>query len=107
MAQIDISGPPAIENSSHRGRGTRGWRFELSKRREHQELVIIDAGCPFGGEWPDRQVWHILDGRGWLSWEASFGRVRVTQRDSYCFEACERRLIIADTAMLVLITSLE
>jgi quercetin dioxygenase-like cupin family protein len=105
MTPTDRSAPPAVEFPTYRGRGTEGWRVASDGGR--QEVVAIEAGHPFGGEWPERQEWRILDGQGWLTWDAPFRRVRVTAGHRYRFEPGERRLVVAESAMRILITSLE
>ncbi|MGH8143602.1 MAG: hypothetical protein ACREU2_13935 [Steroidobacteraceae bacterium] len=70
-------------------------------------MVIIEAGEVFGGEWPERQVWHVIDGEGSLSCDATAPRVHVGPGDGYRFAAGERRLIVAETRMRLLITPLD
>ncbi|MGH8255111.1 MAG: hypothetical protein ACRET0_02755 [Steroidobacteraceae bacterium] len=98
-------GMPVPEINAYRGQGTRGWRVESDET--HQDCVVIDAGSPFGGEWPRRQVWEIVDGQGRLSCHAASPYVHARAGDGYRFEAGERRLIMAETTMRIRITPLE
>lgn len=89
------------EIAAYRGRGTYGWRVET------EEFVVIDAGEAFGGEWPARQVWQILNGEGRLSCDATAPSVHVRSGDGYGFAAGERRLIVAETKMRIEIRPAE
>jgi len=91
--------------ATYQGRGTQGWRLEGDGLR--QDAVVIEAGEPCGGEWPERQLWQIIEGEGSLSGDATAPRVHVSPGDGYRFAANERRLIMADTRMRILITSLD
>jgi hypothetical protein len=105
MTTHDESGPSAREIPAYHGRGTEGWRVEADG--VHQDAIVIEAGEAFGGEWPERQHWQIIDGEGSLSCDAAAPRVHVSAGDGYRFAPNERRLIIAETRMRVLITPLE
>lgn len=93
------------EVAAYKGRGSRGWRIEGEGIR--QDAVVIEAGEAFGGEWPEPQLWQIIEGEGSLSGDAMAPRVHVRPGDGYRFADNERRLIIAGTRMRVLITWLE
>jgi hypothetical protein len=68
------------------------------------ECVAIDAGKPFGGEWPEPRRWKILSGTGQMSWDGSVGRIPVRAGDARVFDAGHRHLLIADTPIRLLIT---
>ena len=101
MTDHDTTGTILEEIGAYRGRGTRGWRVETDE--SHQETVVVEAGRPFGGEWPERQLWEILDGEGRMSCEATSPSVHVRPGDGYRFAAGERRLVVAETKMRILI----
>jgi hypothetical protein len=90
------------EVAAYQGRGVQGWRVEGDGMR--QDAIVIEAGRPFGGEWPERQLWQIIEGEGRLSGDATAPTVHVRQGDGYRFGAGERRLIVAETGMRILIT---
>jgi quercetin dioxygenase-like cupin family protein len=102
MNAIEPSGFSVGEVEAYRGRGTRGWHVEVDEQA--REFVVIEAGAPFGGEWPEAQVWHVIDGQGRLSCEATRPSVHVGAGDGYRFAPGERRLIVAETTMRILIT---
>ena len=60
-----------------------------------------------GGECLDAQVWQVIDGQGRLSGDATRPSVHFGAGDGYRFAAGERRLIIAETRMRILIAPLE
>jgi hypothetical protein len=105
----DIQSPKlsATERNAYCGTGSRGWQIEWGAGHPSDELVAVDAGKVFGGEWPERQEWKILEGTGWLSCDSPPSRVRVGAGQRYRLEAGERRLLRADTALRVLITRLS
>jgi len=105
MTRTDRSGPPATELQAYHGTGTHGWRIEIGEEREKAEVVAIDAGCAFGGEWAQPQVWKILSGAGKMSWDGSAGRIPVGAGDARFFNAGVRHLLITDTAVRLMITS--
>ena len=72
-----------------------------------EETVVIEAGRPFGGEWPEQQLWQIVEREGRMSCEATSPSVHVRAGDGYRFAAGERRLIMAETKMQILIGGLE
>lgn len=92
------------EIAAYRGAGTRGWRVAESDSSLPQELVTLDAGSVFGGEWPERQEWQILEGRGSVSWDPRPARIPVSPGARYRFEPGERRLLRAVTPVRLLIT---
>lgn len=107
-ADDNVSG--ALEIDAYRGRGTRGWRIPPNTQAEHelpQELVTVDAGCAFGGEWERAQEWQILEGTGWLRWDEPFASVRIAPGDRYCIGAGERRLVVAASALKIRITVID
>jgi len=102
--------PAAIELDAYRGRGTRGWRIPTDpegQRGLHQELVTVDTGCAFGGEWEKAQLWQILDGYGWLRWHEPFASVRLAPGDRHLVGAGERRLVVAASTLQILITTVD
>lgn len=105
MTEHDTTGATLEEIGAYRGRGTRGWRIEADEL--NQETVDIEAGQPFGGEWPERQLWQIIDGEGRLCGDATAPSVHVRPGDGYRFAAGERRLIVAETKMRILIRPTE
>jgi mannose-6-phosphate isomerase-like protein (cupin superfamily) len=105
MTGIDRSGPPATELPAYRGTGTHGWRIEIGEEGEKTEVVAIDAGRVFGGEWAQPQVWRILSGTGTMSWDGSARRIPVRAGDARFFNAGLRHLLIADTPVRLMITS--
>ena len=72
-----------------------------------EETVVIEAGRPFGGEWPEQQLWQIVEREGRMSCEATSPSVHVRAGDGYRFAAGERRLIVAETKMRIAIRSIE
>ena len=86
-------------------RGTQGWHVEVDDQA--REFVVIEAGAPFGGECSDAQVWQVIDGQGRLSGDATRPSVHVGAGDGYRFAVGERRLIVAETRMRILIAPLE
>lgn len=105
MTDHDTTGTILEEIRAYRGRGTSGWRVETEELT--QETVDIEAGQPFGGEWPARQLWQIVEGEGRMSCEATSPSVHVRPGDGYRFAAGERRLIVAETKMRIVIRSVE
>ena len=106
----DDNVPGALEIDAYRGRGTRGWRIPTDTQSEHglqQELVTVDTGCAFGGEWEKAQLWQILDGYGWLRWDEPFASVRIAPGDRHRVGAGERRLVVAASTLQILITSID
>jgi quercetin dioxygenase-like cupin family protein len=104
MKRSHDSATSLTELAAYQGRGTRGWRVEADGTR--QEAVVIEAGEVFGGEWPERQLWQIIEGEGTFSCDATAPRVHLRPGDGYRISPNERRLIIADSRMRILITSL-
>lgn len=90
--------------AAYRGAGTRGWRVAESDSSLPQELVTLDAGSVFGGEWHERQDWQILEGSGSLSWGPLPAPVSLSPGARYRFEPGERRLLRAVTPVRLLIT---
>ena len=74
-----------------------------SFRLDGKKVLIIDAGRPSGGAWPQPQVWKILSGTGQLSWDRNSHGIPVQPGDAQFFEAGERRLLKAQTAVRLLI----
>ena len=105
MTRTDRSGPPATELQAYHGTGTHGWRIEIGEEGEKTEVVAIDAGCAFGGEWAQSQGWKILSGTGTMSWDGSSGRIPVCAGDAQFFNIGLRHLLIADTAVRLMVTS--
>jgi quercetin dioxygenase-like cupin family protein len=103
MTDIQNLEPSVTELPAYRGQGVRGWRVEIGEGGRTVECVDIEAGQPFGGEWPEPQVWKILSGIGQLSWEGGPGRIRVRAGDARHFDAGHRHLLIAETPMRLLI----
>lgn len=69
MNSIEPSGFSVGAVEAYRGRGTRGWHAEVDDQA--REFVVIERGAPFDGEWPQAQVWQVIDGQGRLSAEAT------------------------------------
>lgn len=105
MNSIKSRGFSVGEAAAYHGRGTQGWRVEVDDQA--REFVVIEAGAPFGGEWPQAQVWQVIDGEGRLSAEATRPSVHVGAGDGYRFGPGERRLIVAETPMRILIAASE
>ena len=105
MTDHDTTGTILEEIATYRGQGTYGWRVQTEGWA--QETVVIEAGRPFGGEWPEKQLWQIVEGEGRLSCEATWPSVHVQPGDGYRFAAGERRLIVAETKMRIAIRSIE
>jgi len=105
MTRIDRSGPPATELSAYRGSGTHGWHIEIGEEGKKTEVVAIDAGRSFGGEWAQPQVWRILTGTGTMSWDGIAGRIPVRAGSARFFNAGLRHLLIAETPVRLMITS--
>ena len=101
MTDHDTSGTILEPIAAYNGRGTRGWRVEA------EEFVAIEAGQPFGGEWPERQLWQVINGEGRLSCDATVPSVHVRPGDGYRFAPGERRLIVAETKMKIQIRPAE
>lgn len=106
MTDIQSPNPSATERNAYRGTGSRGWQIEWGAGHPSDELVAVDAGTLFGGEWPERQEWKILEGTGWLSCDSPPSRVCVAPGQRYRMEAGERRLLRAETAIRLLIVPL-
>jgi hypothetical protein len=105
MKSIESRRVSVGELAAYRGRGTQGWQVEVDGQT--RELVAIEAGAPFGGEWPEAQVWRVIDGEGRLSTQATRPSVHVQAGDGYRFGPGERRLIVAETPMRILIAVSE
>jgi len=103
MSSIEPRGFSVAEVEAYRGRRTQGWHMEVDDQA--REFVVIEAGALFGGEWPDKQVWQVIDGQGRLS-AGTRPSVRVGADDGYRFGPGERRLIAAETTMRILIAPL-
>lgn len=52
MDSIEPRGFSVGEVKAYGGRGTQGWHVEVDEQA--REFVVIEAGAPFGGEWPRR-----------------------------------------------------
>ena len=105
MNSIESRGFSVGEVAAYHGRGTQGWHVEVDDQA--REFAVIEAGATFGGEWPEAQVWQVIDGEGRLSAEATRPSVHVGAGDGYRFGPGERRLIVAETPMRILIAASE
>jgi hypothetical protein len=92
---------------AYTGRGTRGTHRARSPGPTQLDSVEISAGTGFGGESERAQLWVILKGKGRLVHGEEGAAIPATSGDMEHFEPNERRLVVAESDVTLLIIEAE
>lgn len=92
---------------AYTGRGTRGTHRARTTGPAQVDSVEVTAGMGFGGESERTQLWVILKGHGRFVHGEEGAAIPARSGDMEHFEPYERRLVVAESDVTLLIIEAE